>query len=292
MDTFLIGSILSNDIQPSLLVYDWLLARNFLIHSYEKKLTSQRAMLRTTIRQFASKPSSLRNVAVVLSGCGVYDGSEIHEASACLVHLSRHSASVRVFAPDIPQKHVINHLTGEALPETRNVLAESARIARGGQNISSLDKLQVNQFQAIILPGGFGAAKNLSTWAFDGEQMTVNDQLGKILKDFFHSKKPIGLCCISPIIAAKLFPGVKLTLGKMKNLSENEAKNVFPYSGAVLSARQMGADTQECDINEVCVDDKNRIVTTPAFMKNASFHEVFDGVGLMVEKVIQLIEKK
>jgi enhancing lycopene biosynthesis protein 2 len=249
-------------------------------------------MLRTIIRQFASKPTSLRNVAVVLSGCGVYDGSEIHEASACLVHLSRHSASVRIFAPDIPQKQVINHLTGEAMPETRNVLTESARIARGGQNISSLDKLQVNQFQAIILPGGFGAAKNLSTFAFDGDQMTVNDQLAKILKDFLHSKKPIGMCCISPVIAAKLFPGVKLTLGKMKNLSENEAKNVFPYSGAVMSARQMGADTQECDINEVCVDDKNRLITTPAFMKNASFHEVYDGVGLMVEKVIQLIDKK
>jgi enhancing lycopene biosynthesis protein 2 len=249
-------------------------------------------MLRTTIRQYASKSTSLRNVAVVISGCGVYDGSEIHEASACLVHLSRHSASVRVFAPDIPQKHVINHLTGETMPETRNVLVESARIARGGQNISSLDKLQVNQFQAIILPGGFGAAKNLSTFAFDADQMTVNDQLAKILKDFLHSKKPIGMCCISPVIAAKLIPGVKLTLGKMKNLSENELKNVFPYSGAVLSARQMGADTQECDVNEICVDDQHRLVTTPAFMKNASFHEVYDGVGLMIEKVIQMIGKK
>lgn len=249
-------------------------------------------MLRTAIRQFASKPTSLRNVALILSGCGVYDGSEIHEASACLVHLSRHSASVHVFAPDIPQKHVINHLTGEIMPETRNVLVESARIARGGQNISSLDKLQVNQFQAIILPGGFGAAKNLSTFAFDADKMTVDDRLTNILKDFLHSRKPIGMCCISPVIAAKLIPGVKLTLGKMKNLTENEAKNVFPYSGAVLSARQMGAETQECDINEICVDQHHRVVTTPAFMKNASFHEVYDGVGLMVEKVIQMIGTK
>jgi enhancing lycopene biosynthesis protein 2 len=249
-------------------------------------------MLRTIIRQFSSKPTSLRNVAVVLSGSGVYDGSEIHEASACLVHLSRHSASVHVFAPDIPQKHVINHLTGETMPETRNVLVESARIARGGQNISSLDKLQVSQFQAIILPGGFGAAKNLSTFAFDGEQMTVDENLTKILKDFLRSGKPIGMCCISPVIAAKLIPGVKLTLGKMKNLTENEAKNVFPYSGAVLSARQMGADTQECDVNEICVDNHKQIVTTPAFMKNAPFHEVFDGIGLMIEKVIQMIGKK
>lgn len=249
-------------------------------------------MLRTTIRQFASNPTSLRNVAVVLSGCGVYDGSEIHEASACLVHLSRHAASVHVFAPDLPQKHVINHLTGEVMPESRNVLVESARIARGGQNISSLDKLQVNQFQAIVLPGGFGAAKNLSTFAFDGDQMTVDNRLSTILKDFHNNRKPIAMCCISPVIAAKLIPGVEITLGKMKNLKEDEAKNVFPYSGAVLSARQMGAETKECDVNEICVDERHRVVTTPAFMKNAAFHEIFDGVGLMIEKLMQMIGKK
>lgn len=249
-------------------------------------------MLRASIRQLSSKSTSLRNVAVVLSGCGVYDGSEIHEASACLVHLSRHSANVRLFAPDVPQKHVINHLTGEVMPEARNVLVESARIARGGQNISSLDKLQTNQFEAIILPGGFGAAKNLSTFAFDGDNMTIDTNLVNILKDFHKSRKPIGMCCISPVIAAKLIPGVQITLGKMKNLNENEAKNVFPYSGAVLSARQMGAETQECDVNQICVDENHRVVTTPAFMKNASFHEISDGVGLMIEKVIQMIETK
>ena len=249
-------------------------------------------MLQTTVRNLASKPMSLRNVAVVLSGCGVYDGSEIHEASACLVHLSRHSASVHVFAPDVAQKHVINHLNGEVMPEARNVLVESARIARGGQNISSLDKLQVNQFQAIVLPGGFGAAKNLSSFAFDADKMTVDKDLAKIIKDFHHSRKPIGMCCISPVIAAKLMPGVQLTLGKMKNLNEDEAKNLFPYSGAVLSARQMGAETQECDVNEICVDEHNQVVTTPAFMKNAPFHEIFDGIGLMIDKIIQMIGTK
>ncbi|CAF0838674.1 unnamed protein product [Adineta ricciae] len=249
-------------------------------------------MLRTTFRHLSTKTNPSRTVAVVLSGCGVYDGSEIHEASACLVHLSRHNALVQIFAPDVAQKHVINHLTGEPMPETRNVLTESARIARGGQNISSLDKLQVNQFQAIILPGGFGAAKNLSTFAFDGEKMTVNEQLEKVLKDFYRSRKPIGMCCISPVIAAKLIPGAQLTLGKMKNLTDNEAKNVFPYSGAVMSARQMGADTKECDVNEVCVDKQHRLVTTPAFMKNAAFHEIFDGIGLMIEKVVQMIGQK
>jgi enhancing lycopene biosynthesis protein 2 len=249
-------------------------------------------MLRTTIRQISSQPTSLRNVAVVLSGCGVYDGTEIHEASACLVHLSRHSASVHLFAPDDVQRHVINHLTGEAMPETRNILVESARIARGGQHIASLDKLQVNQFQAIIVPGGFGAAKNLSSFAFDGEQMSVDERLTSILKDFHRSRKPIGMCCISPVILARLFPGVRITLGKMKNLTDSETKTVFPYSGAVLAARQMGAETQECDIDEICVDETNRVITTAAFMKNAPFYQVFDGIGLMIEKVLQMIGNK
>ena len=249
-------------------------------------------MLRSTIRQISSTPGSLRKVAVVLSGSGVYDGTELHEASACLVHLSRHSASVHLFAPDAPQRHVINHLTGETMSETRNVLVESARIARGGQHISSLEKLQANQFQAIIVPGGFGAAKNLSTFAFDGEQMTINDRLASVLKEFHNSRKPIGMCCIAPVILARLLPGARLTLGKMKQLTEEEKKNDFPHSGAVLSARQMGAETVECDVNEICVDEKHRLVTTPAFMKNAPYHQVFDGIGLMVEQVLQMIGKK
>lgn len=249
-------------------------------------------MLRVSIRRFSSTAAASRKVAVVLSGSGVYDGSEIHEASACLVHLSRHSASVHLFAPDAPQKHVINHLTGEPMIETRNVLVESARIARGGQHISSLDKLKANQFDAIVLPGGFGAAKNLSSFAFDGEKMAVDETLTNILKDFHRAQKPIGMCCISPVILARLIPGVRLTLGKMKNLDANEAKNVFPYSGAVFAARQMGADTVECDVNEICVDEKHQVVTTPAFMKNAPFYQVYDGIGLMIEKVLQMIGKK
>ena len=249
-------------------------------------------MLRSTFRHLSSQSGSLRNVAVVLSGCGVYDGSEIHEASACLVHLSRHAATVHVFAPDAAQRHVINHLTGETMPETRNVLVESARIARGGQHISSLDKLQPGQFQAIVLPGGFGAAKNLSSFAFDAEKMQVDARLASILKDFIQSRKPIGMCCISPVILARLIPGVRLTMGKMKNLNDDEAKKRFPYSGSVLSAQLMGANMEECDVNEICVDERHRVVTTPAFMKDAPFHEVFDGIGLMIEKVVGMIGKK
>lgn len=242
------------------------------------------------LRHFSTKTGVLKKVAVVLSGSGVYDGSEIHEASACLVHLSRHSASVHLFAPDMAQRHVINHLTGEPMAEMRNVLVESARIARGGQNISALNKLEVNQFDAIVLPGGFGAAKNLSSFAFDGDKMTVNQQLESILKDFHRGRKPIGMCCISPIILARLFPGARLTLGKLKTLTDQD-RSSFPYAGAVLAAKQLGAETDECDVNQVSVDEKNRLVTTPAFMKEASFHQVFDGIGLMVEKVLQMASK-
>jgi len=129
-------------------------------------------------------------VAVVLAGCGVYDGSEVHEASACLVHLSREGASVEMFAPNINQLHVIDHTKGEEDKNPRNVLVESARIARG--NISSLDKLNADNFDAMIIPGGFGAAKNLSNWATDGVNCTVNKEVENAIKMFEKSKKPMG----------------------------------------------------------------------------------------------------
>jgi len=227
---------------------------------------------------------------LILGGCGVYDGTEIHEASSCLVHLSRHQANVVMFAPNIEHNHVINHITGEIMPESRNVLIESARIARG--KIHSLESLKPEQFQGIVLPGGFGAAKNLSTFAFDGENMKINSTLETILKDFHRGLKPIALCCISPVIIAKMLPHVQITMGKMKHLTENEKQNLFPYSGSILKAILMGANHQECDVNEICVDEKHRIITTPAFMKNAPFHEVSDGIGLMIGKLIEFMDKR
>lgn len=139
-----------------------------------------------------------------------------------------------MFAPNKPQLHVVNHLTGEpAEKETRNVLVESARIARG--DILPLDKLSVTAFDAVIFPGGFGAAKNLSSFALDGASMTVDPEVASVLTQFHAARKPIGLCCIAPVLAARVLPGVSLTVG-----SEEEEGGVWPYAGTAKAIVAMG----------------------------------------------------
>uniref|UniRef100_UPI00358E0388 putative glutamine amidotransferase-like class 1 domain-containing protein 3B, mitochondrial isoform X3 n=1 Tax=Myxine glutinosa TaxID=7769 RepID=UPI00358E0388 len=155
-------------------------------------MLSSRIAFRGVLRALHSgRPLGAPRVAVVLSGAGVYDGSELHEASAVLVHLSRGGAKVKIFAPNIPQMHVVDHTKGQPVEgETRNVLVESARIARG--NIDELKQLSVSEHDAVIFPGGFGAAKNLSSFAVDGPACKVEPEVERILKEFHKAQKPIG----------------------------------------------------------------------------------------------------
>ncbi|KAM9341794.1 glutamine amidotransferase-like class 1 domain-containing protein 3, mitochondrial [Pholidichthys leucotaenia] len=222
-----------------------------------------------------------KKVAVVLAGCGVYDGSEIHEASAVLVHLHRGGASVNMFAPNIDQMHVINHLTGEPTNETRNVLVESARLARG--KIEALSKLSVKDHDAVIFPGGFGAAKNLCTWAVQGKDCSVNEEVKATLKAFHSEGKPIGLCCISPVLAAKVLPGCEVTVG-----IENDNNKYPDIEGTGTAINQLGCKHVSKSVSECHVDEKNKLVTTCAFMSNAPIHEIFDGIGSMVQGVLKM----
>ncbi|XP_051565354.1 glutamine amidotransferase-like class 1 domain-containing protein 3, mitochondrial [Myxocyprinus asiaticus] len=224
-------------------------------------------------------------VAVVLSGCGVYDGTEIHEASAILVHLSRGGAEVQMFAPDVTQMHVIDHSKGQPVEkESRNVLSESARIARG--NITVLDKLSANNHDAVIFPGGFGAAKNLSTFAVDGKDCSVNEEVVRVLNEFHKAGKPIGLCCISPVLAAKVLPGVDVTVGQ-----EEEEGGKWPNAGTTQVITALGAKHTAKNVTEAHVDQKNKVVTTPAFMCETKLHLIFDGIGAMVRDVLKLCGK-
>ncbi|KAM8820229.1 glutamine amidotransferase-like class 1 domain-containing protein 3, mitochondrial [Eudromia elegans] len=224
-------------------------------------------------------------VAVVLSGCGVYDGTEIHEASAVLVHLSRGGAKVHMYAPDVPQMHVIDHSKGQpAESESRNVLVESARIARG--KITSLAKLTTVDHDAVIFPGGFGAAKNLSTFAVDGKDCKVNREVERVLKDFHKAGKPIGLCCISPVLAAKVLAGAEVTVGH-----EEEEGGKWPYAGTAGAIKEMGGKHCVKEVTEAHVDAKNKVVTTPAFMCETELHDIFDGIGAMVKNVLKLTGK-
>ncbi|XP_009470292.1 PREDICTED: ES1 protein homolog, mitochondrial-like [Nipponia nippon] len=190
-------------------------------------------------------------------------------------------AQVKIFAPNIEQRDVVNHLKGSPTEEKRNVLVESARLARG--NIQDLAELKAGEFDAVIFPGGFGVAKNLCSWAVDGKNCTVNEQVSSTLQAFHSAKKPIGLCCISPVLAAKVFPGCEVTVGQDKDVDGR-----FPDAETASAIAELGCKHICKNVNESHVDKANKIVTTCAFMCKAPLHEIFDGIGTMVQEVLKL----
>ena len=214
-----------------------------------------------------------KKVAVILSGCGVYDGAEIHESVITLLRLDQRGAKVQCFAPDIAQHHVINHLTGNEMPESRNVLVESARIARG--EIKDIREANVDDFDALIVPGGFGAAKNLSDFAARGAECTVQPDVLALAEAFAQACKPVGLMCISPAIAAKIYgPGVTCTIGK------------DPETAAAVG--KMGATHKECEVTDIVEDKARKLVSTPAYMLAKSISEAASGINKMVDRVLEL----
>ncbi len=214
-----------------------------------------------------------KKVAVILSGCGVYDGAEIHESVITLLRLDQRGAQVQCFAPNIAQLHVINHLTGEEMPESRNVLVESARIARG--NVKDLGEADVNDFDALIVPGGFGAAKNLSSFAIDGPGCSVHPDVLALAEAFAEAGKPVGLICISPALAAKIYgPGVVCTIG-------NDADT----AAAIV---KMGGTHEECDVHDIVEDTARKLVTTPAYMLAQSISDAAGGIYKLVDRVLEL----
>jgi len=217
--------------------------------------------------------SMTKKVAVILSGCGVYDGAEIHESVITLLRLDQRGAQVQCFAPNIAQMHVINHLTGEELPESRNVLVESARIARG--DVKDVREAKAEEFDALIVPGGFGAAKNLSDFAAQGAECSVNPDVLALAEAFAEACKPVGLICISPALAAKIYgPGVLCTIG-------NDADTA-------AAMEKMGAKHQECDVHDIVEDSQRKLVSTPAYMVAQSISEAAGGIYKLVDRVLEL----
>ncbi|MDX9671709.1 MULTISPECIES: isoprenoid biosynthesis glyoxalase ElbB [unclassified Pseudomonas] len=214
-----------------------------------------------------------KKVAVILSGSGVYDGAEIHESVITLLRLDQRGAQVQCFAPNIAQLHVINHLTGEEMPETRNVLVESARIARG--NIKDIREADVDDFDALIVPGGFGAAKNLSNFAVEGAGCSVQPQVLELAEAFAEAGKPVGLMCISPALAAKIYgPGVTCTIG-------NDADTA-------TAMNKMGATHENCAVSDIIEDKARKLVTTPAYMLAQNISEAASGINKLVDRVLEL----
>ena len=214
-----------------------------------------------------------KKFAVVLSGCGVYDGAEIHEATLTLLAIARAGATYQCFAPDIKQYHVINHLTGEEMNEERNVLVESARIARG--DIKPLDEYDAKEFDALIFPGGFGAAKNLSTVAFEGADASVIPEVEKAIEQTVALRKPIGALCISPAILAKVLKDVNVTIGKDKATAE--------------AIEAMGATHVETDHGDVVFDENKLVFTTPCYMLDATITDIDDGATNVVREMMKVM---
>ncbi|MCP4144599.1 MAG: isoprenoid biosynthesis glyoxalase ElbB [bacterium] len=216
----------------------------------------------------------MSKVAVILSGCGVFDGTEIHEATATLLALDKANADVTICAPAIAQMHVVDHHSGSPVDnQSRDVLIESARIARGP--VADISDLNASNFDAVIITGGFGAAKNLCTFAVDGPECTINLDVADFLVAARESNKVIGAMCIAPALVAKLFGNdIKVTIGN------------DPGTAAAINAT--GATHVEATVNEVVVDESAKIVTTPAYMLAQNITEVFSGIQNLVDKVLEL----
>jgi len=214
----------------------------------------------------------MKKIAVVLAGNGVYDGAEIHEATLTLLAISQQGAQYQCFAPDVDQAHVINHLTGKEMPETRNVLVEAARIARG--NIKALSDYKATEYDAIVFPGGFGAAKNLCTFAFDGPDCTVNEDVEKAIRDTVENSKPVGALCISPALIAKILGDVQVTIGQDQ--------------GTADAIETLGATHVKTNHGEIVVDEKYKVITTPCYMLDATISQIAEGANNVVAKILEL----
>jgi len=216
----------------------------------------------------------MKKFAIVLSGCGVYDGAEIHEATLSMLAIQRMGGEYQCFAPNINQHHVINHLNGEEMNETRNVLVESARIARG--DIKDLKEFKADNFDALLFPGGFGAAKNLSNVAFEGANATINEEVVDVVKQVHKQKKPIGALCIAPTLIAKILGDVNVTIGNEKATAD------------VVEA--FGATHIETDHGDVVFDEDNIVFTTPCYMLDAKITDIDDGANNIVDAMLKWMD--
>jgi len=224
-------------------------------------------------------------IGVIFSGSGVYDGTEIQEGVFTLLSIKKVGADAVCFAPDINQHHVINHITGEEMNESRNVLVESARIARG--DIQNLNAFDASQLDALVLPGGFGAAKNLTSWAFSGPEGEINEMVKNAILSMLGAGKPVAGLCMGPTVIAKALEGsgisAKLTVGSTEEPS--------PYEIDAISQgmEKTGAIAVMKTVDEILVDKENKIVTAPCYMMEADILQIRNNVQKAVDALVKLV---
>ena len=219
----------------------------------------------------------MKKIGVVLSGCGVFDGAEIHESVITLLAIDRAGAEAVCMAPNVDQMHVVNHLTGEVSDgEKRNVLVEAARIARG--EIKDIATVKADELDAIVFPGGFGAAKNLSSFAVKGENCDVHPEVLRLVKEFAVKKKPQAALCIAPAMMAKIYEDAPnkptLTIGNDKDCSSK--------------IETMGSTHQECSARDFVFDEQNNVISTPAYMRGQSISEVAEGIEKTIHQLLKM----
>ena len=219
----------------------------------------------------------MKKIGVLLSGCGVNDGAEIHESVLTMLFLDKAGVEMILMAPNIDQMHVINHYTGQEMEEYRNVLVESSRIARG--EIKDMAEVTGNDLDALIIPGGFGVAKNLSDYAMAGSDCSVNPDVYRLIAELRGMEKPIGAICIAPVMMAKI-------LGEQEESANMTIGYDETTSADILS---MGSKHVECPVSEMIIDKEKKIVTTPAYMEAKSIKEAADGIEKLINQILSMI---
>ncbi len=220
----------------------------------------------------------MKKVGVLLSGCGVNDGSEIHESVITMLALDRAGAEMVLMAPNIDQMHVVNHYTGQEMDEYRNVLVESSRIARG--NIKDMAEISANDMDALIIPGGFGVAKNLCDYAMAGPDCSINPDVYRLISELKLLNKPIGAICIAPAMMAKILGELDESANMTIGSDETTSKDI----------EAMGSIHVECKVSEMVVDEGKNLVTTPAYMDAKTIKDAADGIEKLVKQVLSMIK--
>ena len=220
----------------------------------------------------------MKKIGVLLSGCGVNDGAEIHESVITMLALDRAGVETVMMAPNIDQMHVVNHYTGQEMDEFRNVLVESSRIARG--NIKDMAEVTGNDIDALIIPGGFGVVKNLCDYAMAGSECSINPDVFRLVSEVHLLQKPIGAICIAPAMTAKILgeqdESAEMTIGS----DESTANDI----------KTMGSTHVTCSVTEMVVDKEKKIITTPAYMEAQSIKEAAEGIEKLVVEILSMVE--
>lgn len=222
-------------------------------------------------------------IGILLSGSGVYDGTEIQEAVFTLLAVEQNGAQALFMAPNVDQMHVVNHLSGEGMNETRNVLIESARIARG--DIEDILNISANDIEALILPGGFGTAKNHTTWAVKGPSGEINIEVKRLINEMIEANKPIVGLCMAPTTISKALAETEVNA----TLTVGSTEERSPYDIKAISEgmESIGSKIQMQGINGITIDKKNKIITAPCYMMEASALEVFNNIQQAVTQLMK-----